>query len=129
MIRLLQYYQNFRPFTDSEAWYLFRLAAFGEAIGWSLLIVGIAWEAYTGSHTLVAVGGRIHGMLFVTYIAAVLAFAPSMRWSFPQTIFGGLMSTPPYGSLVFEKLVSWQRRHSAAQLLFSNTLYRAVSNL
>jgi len=125
VLRFIQIYQNFRPFSDHEAWALFKIAAYAEAVGWSLLIFGIIWESYImpGSHEFVAVGGRIHGMLFVAYIGAVLAFAPSMRWSFPQTILGGLMSTPPYGSLLFEFFVSKQRSYKSAQTLFSSTLY------
>jgi integral membrane protein len=126
MLRFIRAYQNFQPFSDREAWALFRLAAFGEAIGWSLLIFGIICRTYIipGSNVFVAVGGRIHGMLFFAYIAAVLAFAPSMRWPLPQTLLGGLMSVPPYGSLLFEMIISRQRRTQSAHALLSTALYR-----
>lgn len=125
----INHYQSFRPFTDQEAWTLFKVAALAEAVGWSLLIFGIVWREYIipGSHVFVAVGGRIHGMVFVAYIIAVLALAPSMRWPLPQTIIGGLMSIPPYGSLIYEAIVAQMRGGKSAQTLLTSTLYRQLT--
>lgn len=110
MVVWLRKFETTRAFTDAEAWALFRAAAFGEAIGWTLLIMGIALEHITGSHTYVAVAGRIHGMLFVAYLVAVLAFYPSLAWSRWKALFALALSVPPYGSLAFERWVAWRRR-------------------
>ncbi|TAH36679.1 DUF3817 domain-containing protein [Candidatus Saccharibacteria bacterium] len=110
MLGLLRKFENARVFTDAEAWALFRAAAFGEAIGWTLLIIGIGLEHLTGSHTYVAVAGRIHGMLFVAYMVAVLALYPSLVWSRWKALFALAFSMPPYGSIVFERWASWRRR-------------------
>ncbi len=107
---MLRKFETARVFTDAEAWALFRTAAYGEAIGWTLLIIGIALEHLTGSHTYVAVAGRIHGMLFVAYMVAVLALYPSLAWSRWKALLALAFSIPPYGSVVFERWAFWVRR-------------------
>lgn len=113
--KLYNYYDSFTPFSDEEAWWIFKIAAFAEALGWTLLIVGIICKQipFTGNEIPVAIGGRIHGMVFVAYIMAVLATGPSMRWSFLKIIIAGLFSIPPYGSLVFEQWVAQERKWRA----------------
>jgi integral membrane protein len=103
ILRVHDAYQNFRPFTDEEAWMLFRLAAFGEAIGWTLLIIGILIDQTSVSwHEIpVKITGQIHGMLFLAYAAAALVLSPSLGWSWFRAIVAGLASVPPYGSLLF----------------------------
>jgi len=114
-----QYYENkvkgARYFTDAEAWNIFRLAAFGEAFGWTLLISGILYKYYVtpGNNVPVEIVGQIHGTLFILYIAAVVVMHPSLRWSPRQTIIAGLMSVPPYGTLAFEKWTAHKRQHEA----------------
>jgi integral membrane protein len=110
MLSVLKIFERSRPFTDAEAWMLFRIAAYGEAIGWTLLITGIALEHMTGSHAYVAIGGRIHGMLFVSYLAACVVLYPSLGWSRWRALFALAFSTPPYGTLLFEQWVAYKRR-------------------
>lgn len=110
MLAVLRKFESTKAFTDAEAWALFRTAALGEAIGWTLLVMGIALEHLTGSHTYVAVAGRIHGMLFVAYMVAVLAFYPSLAWSRWKALVALALSVPPYGSLAFERWAAWRRR-------------------
>lgn len=119
-VKLYAHYQHFRPFTDEEAWGLFRLAAIGEGVGWTLLILGIFCRdvVWPGNQFTVAFAGRIHGILFMFYIAAALLLAPSLQWSFMRTIIAGLCSVPPYGSIAFEMVIGWQRRHQDFQLLY-----------
>lgn len=107
-------YRDFRPFTDAEAWFLFRVAAFTEAIGWTLLIIGILWQKYLTPHSNVPVllAGRTHGTLFLIYIVAVLVLTPSLRWRFGRTLIAGLCSAPPYGSLLFEMYEAHRRRQA-----------------
>ena len=99
-------------FTDKEAWLLFRIAAFVETFGWTCLLIGIAavtlkWpyaEAY------IAVGGSIHGILYLFYVFIVIFGHRSMKWSIWRFIFAELISVVPYGALVFEIWVSRRRK-------------------
>lgn len=104
-------------FTDQEAWNLFRLAAFGEAFGWTLLISSLVFKHYItpGNNIPIDIAGQIHGTIFLIYIAAVVVLHPSLRWSPKQTLIAGLVSVPPYGTLVFEQWAAWQRRTEASQ--------------
>ncbi len=102
-------------FTDREAWNLFRLAAFGEAFGWTLLISGIVFKHYVtpGNNIPIDIAGQIHGTIFLIYIVAVIVLHPSLRWSPKRTLIAGLCSVPPYGTLVFEQWEARRRRTEA----------------
>jgi integral membrane protein len=114
---LIEKLERLKPFTNDEAWGLFRLAAIGEAIGWTLLISGILTKRYltNGNNTPVLLAGQVHGILFFIYIAAVVVLYSSLRWTRKQTIIAGLASMPPYGSLVFEQWAAHKRRGEALQ--------------
>jgi len=101
-------------FTDHEAWNLFRLAAFGEAFGWTLLISSIVFKHYVtpGNNIPIDIAGQIHGTLFLIYIAAVVVLHPSLRWTPRRTLIAGLLSMPPYGTLAFEQ---WEARRRRAE--------------
>jgi len=105
-------------FTDIEAWKLFRLSAFGEAFGWTLLISGLLIKHYFthGNNIPVDIAGQIHGTLFLIYLTAVVVLHPSLKWSPKRTLVAGLVSVPPYGTLVFEQWVAHMRRREALQL-------------
>lgn len=111
---ILRGYKRFRPFTEGEAWGMFRLAALGEAVGWTLLIIGILLGKYVlpGNPVPVAIAGRIHGTLFLVYIAAVVVMSPSLGWSLRRTIIAGIASVPPYGSLMLEQWAARERRRT-----------------
>lgn len=115
VLTLIEKLESTRPFSDKEAWTLFRLAAISEAVGWSLLITGILIKRAIPSHSDVPVllVGQIHGTIFLLYIVAVLALYPSLRWSRKRTILAGLASIPPYGSLLLEQWVAFKRRGEA----------------
>jgi len=99
-------------FSDKEAWLIFRVAAFGEAFGWTLLIGSLVAQKYVlhGNNILVLFAGQIHGLLFFAYIAAVLATYASMALSFKKAFVVGLMSVPPYGTLLAEIVLSKARK-------------------
>jgi integral membrane protein len=126
--KLYQSYKSFRPFTNQEAWFLFRVAAIGEAVGWSLLIAGITTERFLWhSHIPVTLAGRFHGTLFLIYIVAAVLLSPSLGWSFPRTVLAGLCSVPPYGSLIFEKIIGHSRSTTAFQGLHSMVSYKLLT--
>lgn len=112
-MKIIKIYTRFKPFTEDEAWTLFKLAAFAEAIGWTILIIGIVLTDYVlqGNHIPVALAGRTHGILFGIYIVAVLVLWPSLGWKWKRVIIAVLISVPPYGTLAFEMWESNRRRY------------------
>lgn len=110
----MQWFTRFeaaRPFTEEEAWLLFRIAAFGEAVGWTLLITGILIKHYLtpGNDTAVLIAGQIHGMIFFAYLIAALGLYPSLGWSRWRAIVSLLASVPPYGTLAVEQWAAHKR--------------------
>jgi integral membrane protein len=99
-------------FTDQEAWNVFRLAAFGEAFGWSLLITGVLWRQFglINNHSVLQIAGQLHGTLFLAYFIGLLAVYKSLHLSRKQLIVAAAVSVPPYGTLVFEKWLAHKRR-------------------
>jgi len=100
-------------FTDKEAWLLFRIAAFVETFGWTCLLIGIAaielkWQY---ADTYIALGGSIHGILYLFYLFIVIFTHRSMKWSVWRFLFAEGISVVPYGALVFEMWVAARRKH------------------
>jgi len=106
---VIRKYQNFRPFSEAEAWALFRLAAVGEAVGWTILITGIILSRFLHNNLPILIAGQFHGILFLIYFAVTAVVSPSNRWSFQKIILATLCGVPPYGSLAFEFWQSHQR--------------------
>lgn len=108
-IPLLDKFEKFQPFTQTEAWNLFRIAAFGEAIGWTLLIVGILIKHFytPGNDAPVLIAGQLHGTLFIIYIIAVIFLYSTFKWPRWKMVIAGFASIPPYGSLLIEQ---WEAR-------------------
>jgi integral membrane protein len=89
------------------AFRVFRAAAIAEAISWTGLLIGMYLKHVT--HTTDAgvwLFGRLHGALFVLYVAATLWLARAQRWSLGRTAVGLLASIPPLATVVFERWVS-----------------------
>lgn len=105
-------YNQTHWFTDKEAWWIFRLGAFLEAVGWTLLISAIIYRKFDlpFDDAFISVAGRLHGMFFVAYFAAVVATARSMGWGFWRFVTAILAGIPPFTSLVFEQVMSWHRK-------------------
>ena len=91
---------------------LFRIAAFVETFGWTLLLIGIAavTQDWPNADTYIAVGGSIHGILYLFYLFIVIFAHRSMKWSVWRFIFAELISVVPYGALVFELWVAHRRK-------------------
>lgn len=107
---------------------LFRLAAFSEAVTWTLLIIGIAAKRLPVWWNQIPVGaaGVIHGVMLLIYLTAVLVLAPSMGWSWKRIIMACLFGNPPYGTIVFEKWAEQDRQWSDFKGLHSVTRYQAA---
>ena len=124
--RVYRSYLAFRPFSDSEAWAIFRLAAIAEAVSWGLLIIGIACKRLPVGWNEIPVGlaGRIHGTIFLLYIVAVLLLSPSLRWPWWRILIAGALANPPFGSLLYEQWTARERRHQEFRQLQGIVGYR-----
>ena len=105
-------YNKTHWFTDKEAWWIFRLGAFMEATGWTLLISAIVYRSFDlpQYESFISVAGRIHGIFFVAYFASVIATARSMQWGIWRVGAALALGVPPFTSLVFEQVMSWHRK-------------------
>lgn len=92
-------------FSEKEAWILFRAVAFLETFGWICLLIGITAVAsgWKYSDSYIAIGGTIHGLLFLAYNFIVIFAHRSLGWSVKRFIFALLISNVPFGALVFEQ--------------------------
>lgn len=111
----LRIFEAARPFRPDEAWLLFRLAAFGEAVGWTLLIIGIILKRYflNGNDLPVLIAGQFHGTLFIIYMTAAVGLYPSLRWTRKRAVGALIASVPPYGSLLFERWAAYKLKRTA----------------
>jgi integral membrane protein len=112
--------EQIRPFTEAEAWNLFRMAALAEGIGWLLLISGIYIRSLGGfgSGVAVPIAGRVHGIFFIAYFMALLAVSTSLRWRWRFVLLGLLAGVPPFGSIVFEQLMAYSRSNRRSRQHF-----------
>lgn len=99
-------------FTDKEAWMLFRMFAFTEAVGWTLLISAIIYRRLDlpGYEIAISIAGTMHGLFFSLYFLFALLTARSMEWGFWRISAALLAGMPPYTSLVYERLIAYQRK-------------------
>jgi len=105
-------YNKTHWFTDKEAWWIFRLGAFMEATGWTLLISAIIYRSLglPEYESFISVAGRLHGIFFVAYFAGVIATARSMQWGIWRIGAALALGVPPFTSLIFEKVMAWHRK-------------------
>lgn len=131
LLKLIDAYKHFRPISDAEAWFLFREAAFAEAIGWTMLIIGIACKHLpVGWHEApVQIAGRIHGVLFLLYLLAVVLVSPSLGWSWWRILLAGACSAPPFGSLLFERWAAHDRDWTGLQALHGLTMLQRIQTM
>jgi integral membrane protein len=127
-MNLLQRYEAAQPFTEGEAWLLFRIAAISEACGWTLLIAGILIERYItpGNDTAVLIAGNIHGTIYLAYFAAALVLYPSLGWSRWRGLAALVCGVPPYGSLLFEQWAAHKRRNNGFKTYRHYLLYNVL---
>lgn len=99
-------------FTDGEAWFLFKIAAILETIGWTLLIVGILFSVnhWPDNDWILPVAGSIHGIFYLGYTFIVFFTHRSLRWSVWRFLFAEGISVVPYGALALEWWVARRRQ-------------------
>jgi integral membrane protein len=131
MYNALKRFESSRLFTESEAWMLFKLAAFGEAFGWTLLIAGILIKRFVmhGDDTAVLIAGQVHGMLFFAYFAAATMLYPSLGWGRWRALFAVAASVPPYGTLLIEQWAAYKRRNAGFKTYRHFLLYNVLATI
>lgn len=119
-IPVLDRLEAIQPFTEAEAWTLFRIAALSEAVGWTLLIAAILIDRYKlPLHSyVIPIAGQIHGTIFLIYFGVLIATYTSLRWSRGKFIVSVLAGIPPYGTLAFELWASHSRRTKFSRIHF-----------
>jgi integral membrane protein len=127
MFKFLSRLEAIKPFRESEAWGLFRIAALAEAFGWTLLISGLLIHRYhlPGSRIAIPIAGQIHGTIFLGYFGALAAVYSSLGWPRKKFLLAVLAGVPPYGSLIFEQWAA-RTRHAEYQQIFLRNLLLAV---
>ncbi|WP_143588252.1 DUF3817 domain-containing protein [Tersicoccus sp. Bi-70] len=82
---------------------LFRRLALIEAVTWTLLLIGMVLKYVTATTDLgVRIGGGLHGLAFLAYLAATVYVAIDGRWSAGRTAVGLASAVIPYATLPFE---------------------------
>ena len=104
VIQFLRTVDTKKLFVESDAWWLFKYSALSEVVGWTLLIYGIIAPYYhlPGFTFMLAIGGSIHGMLFIAYVGILAATYSSLEWTRGKALIGLFVSALPYGTLFFE---------------------------
>lgn len=99
-------------FTDQEAWFLFKISAFLETFGWTVLIVGILFSHFKwpGYDYVLPLAGSIHGIFYLFYLFIVLFGHRSLSWGIWRFILAELISVVPYGALVLEQWIAHERK-------------------
>lgn len=105
-------YHRTHWFTDHEAWTLYRLFAFVETFGWTLLISAIIYRKFNLplDNIFVSIAGTVHGLFFGLYFIFVLITARSMMWGFWRVSGALLAGMPPYTSFAYEKFMAHHRK-------------------
>lgn len=88
----------------------FRYAAIAETFSWVGLLIGMFFK-YVVVHADIGVYvfGRLHGAMFVFYVAALIWVAVVDRWPLTWRVVGLLASIPPFAGLIFEMWVEKRR--------------------
>lgn len=77
-----------------------RIVAVLEAISWLALLVAM-YLKYVENHTeYMNIIGRIHGFLFMGFVALVLIVASQMKWKTSEIMWSLLSSLPPCATII-----------------------------
>ena len=116
--------ESAKPFSEHEAWGLFRLAALAEAFGWAVLITGILIRDYglPGHNISVPIAGRVHGTFFLTYFGVLIAVYSSLGWPRKRFLLAVIAGVPPFGSLIFEQWAAYNRNKKHRRIYLRSLL-------
>lgn len=104
-------YNQTHWFTDREAWGVYRFAAFVEAGFWLYFILSLIYGALELplGEEVVRYGRSLFGTAFAVYTIFILVAARSMEWGIGRILVAIFAGLPPFGSIVFERVVGAQR--------------------
>ena len=86
---------------------LFGVVAIAEAVSWTLLIAGLVLRAALGLDVAVTIGGAVHGLVFLAYVASTVVVALNQRWGAGVTTVAVASAVIPYATIPVEL---WLRR-------------------
>ncbi|MGO1397883.1 MAG: DUF3817 domain-containing protein [Brevibacterium yomogidense] len=82
---------------------LFTIVAIGEAITWTLLLLGMFLKYVTRStEVMVSIGGGVHGFMFLAYCVATVFVGVSQQWGIRAILLGLGSAIIPYATIPFE---------------------------
>src|SRR5699024_8664858 len=82
---------------------LFSVFAIGEAITWTLLLLGMFLKYVTQTtEVMVSIGGGVHGFMFLAYCVATVFVGVSQRWGTSAVLLGLGSAVIPYATIPFE---------------------------
>ncbi|GAA3212460.1 DUF3817 domain-containing protein [Microbacterium terregens] len=93
---------------------LFRTLAVAEAVSWTLLITGLILRATLDIPVAVAIGGGIHGFVFLSYAATAILVAKNQRWGAAPTAIAVVSAIIPYATIPTELWLARSGRLSGA---------------
>ena len=89
---------------------LFSVFAIGEAITWTLLLLGMFLKYVTQTtEVMVSIGGGVHGFMFLAYCVTTVFVGVSQRWGMGAIVLGLGSAIIPYATIPFEV---WARRRN-----------------
>lgn len=84
---------------------------FAEAISWIGLLIAMVFKYGFDMETGVEVMGRVHGFLFVAFVALLALVHVQRKWPIGKTALSFVESIPPFtGFLLGKQLLDEQRR-------------------
>jgi len=81
----------------------FRLVAILEAVSYLALLAAVVLYRVLDGPDLIGFLGPVHGILFLVYVALVLAIRGSQGWNLWQTLLVIIASAIPFGGFVVER--------------------------
>lgn len=82
---------------------LFSIFAIGEAITWTLLLLGMFLKYVTHTtEVMVSIGGGLHGFMFLAYCVATVFVGVSQQWGTRAVLLGLGSAIIPYATIPFE---------------------------
>jgi integral membrane protein len=128
-LSVLSKLESIKPFTEREAWGLFRISALAEAVGWTTLITAVLINHYKlpGYKIVIPIAGQIHGTFFIIYFGVLAATYTSLGWSRKKFLVAIIAGIPPYGTLIFEQWTSFTRKAQLVRAHFYSIVLWLIS--
>lgn len=83
---------------------MYRKVSIAEAVTWTLLIAGMVMKyVFDAGNLGVRIGGSIHGLVFLTYMATAVVVGWNQRWSIGQIAAAVGTAIIPYATIPFDK--------------------------